>query len=197
MDRETYIKYLRDELKGYPSDDLEAAIEYVNEYYDEADSPEDVIKGLGSPKKFAAQIKADSVINKDGSRAEGSGKSGGGFKTLMIVLLGIFSLPVSVPLIMVVFAFMMAIFLAALGIIIALIAVGLSIPVAVFFILGSGIAMLTVEPIVGIFLIGTSFIGISISILIVLLIYWVIKYAVAGIVKFLSFIYNKIRGRNR
>lgn len=195
MDRETYIKYLTDELKGYPSDDLEAAIEYVNEYYDEAQSPEDVIKGLGTPRKFAAQIKADSVLNSE--KSEGNKKGGSGFKTLIIVLLGIFSLPVSVPLILVVFAIMFAIFMAAFGIILALVAVGLSIPLGVFFVLGSGIAMLTVEPVVGVFLIGLSFIGISISILIVLLIYWVIKYAVAGIVKFLSWIYNKIRGRNR
>lgn len=49
MNKETYLKFLEDELKNIPEEDREDAISYYNEYFD--DSPlteEETAQKLGS-----------------------------------------------------------------------------------------------------------------------------------------------------
>ena len=61
MNRKEFIKKLRRELAKLPAEEREAAIEYYEEYFDEAgpEHEQELIGELGSSKRIAAQIKSD------------------------------------------------------------------------------------------------------------------------------------------
>lgn len=107
MNKEKYIARLRKLLRSLPEEEIESAVDYVAEYFEEAtkENFEQAYNDLGSPQKFAAQVKADYAIrqNKEEQQGETAVKSrpvskkkshGSGW----IILLGILSLPLSLPL---------------------------------------------------------------------------------------------------
>ena len=59
MNRREFIARLKEEISRLPQEEIEAAVEYYEEYFDEAgaDKEQDVLERLGSPKKVASQIK--------------------------------------------------------------------------------------------------------------------------------------------
>lgn len=62
MNREEYLKRLSFLLKDLPKEEIEDAIAYYEDYFEEAgeEKEEQVIKELGSPEKIAKMIR-DSV----------------------------------------------------------------------------------------------------------------------------------------
>ena len=62
MNREEYLKRLSFLLKDLPEEEIEDAIAYYEDYFEEAgeENEEQVIKELGSPEKIARMIR-DSV----------------------------------------------------------------------------------------------------------------------------------------
>ena len=62
MNREEYLKRLSFLLKDLPEEEIEDAIAYYEDYFEEAgeEKEEQVIKELGSPEKIAKMIR-DSV----------------------------------------------------------------------------------------------------------------------------------------
>lgn len=192
MDRQTYIEALKKELNGYSQDEIDSAIEYVNEYYDETENPEEVEKALGTPEKFAKQIKAERAIER-----EKKGESKGcGIGVLMAVIIGVLSLPISIPLVFILLAFVITIVVVVLGIVIALIGIGIAIPVAIIFVLGTGVGLIASQPALGFFMVGMAFVGIGVGIFVLLIIYWVIKFAVLMLIRLFTWIFNKIRGKS-
>ena len=61
MNRAEFMKILRSELRRLPEDERNSALEYYEEYFDEAgpQKEQQVLENLGNPKKIAGQIKAD------------------------------------------------------------------------------------------------------------------------------------------
>ena len=69
MNKNEYLKFLRDELSVFPIDEKEAAISYYSEFFDEAgaENEQAVIASLGDPAKLAKTIIEES--NKSGREA--------------------------------------------------------------------------------------------------------------------------------
>ena len=67
MSKQEYIHQLKAKLKGLDEKEIEDAITYCEEYFDDAGegNEEQVIKDLGTPGKFAAQLKAESIIREE------------------------------------------------------------------------------------------------------------------------------------
>lgn len=101
MCREEYIKELRMRLAGLPQAEIEDAVSYCEEYFQEAEDEHKVMEGLGTPAKFAAQIKAESAIrvseNPNNFRRPHSM-----MKSFFMIFGGICALPIALPLLMVV-----------------------------------------------------------------------------------------------
>lgn len=105
MCKEEYIQELRRKLSSLPKDEIEEAILYVSEYFDEAGegNEEAVIHDLGTPAKFASQIIADYEIKtaqlmKYHATGKTSQENKKPWNSVFKVLLGILSLPLSIPL---------------------------------------------------------------------------------------------------
>lgn len=107
MNRQEFILALRRELKKLPPEEIVAATEFYEEFFDEvlangAKTEQEIIAELGGPKRVAAEIKADyaaRILDDDETVVE-SGKGGKTNKISAVwwVILGICSAPVSIPL---------------------------------------------------------------------------------------------------
>ena len=98
MKRREFIEKLRSELSRLPQEEIEAAVEYYEEYFDDAgrENEKEVLQQLGSPKKVAAQIKSEYAMKLFDEEETPTVKKG--ISAVWYVILGICSAPVSIPL---------------------------------------------------------------------------------------------------
>lgn len=149
MNREQFMSKLAAELAKLPKEEVQAALEFYNEYFDEA-GPEnemDVISELGSPEQVAMQIKADYAVRQMDSE-EGKRSPKKGLTAAIWVILGIFAAPIALPLAMglvaVVVAMIVAVAAVAFALLVSLAAVGICGIAAV--ILGIGGLTVSIPP---------------------------------------------------
>lgn len=172
MNKEVYLKELHRKLKKLPEEEREAALDYYNEYFDEAgeENVQLVIKKLGSPSQVASQILADFAV-KDLDNNDESAKKG--ISAIWFIILAILASPIALPLLISVialifslvilcgsfiFTFFVLVLALSLSGIVSIIG-GLSVfaqhwPTAVFFIgsglIASGIGILLFSPLVSV-----------------------------------------------
>lgn len=74
MNKQEFIRELRKELQDIPSKEQEEAVQYYEEYFEEAgeENEEAVIRELGSPARIAAVIRRDSFILDEETKEEKS-----------------------------------------------------------------------------------------------------------------------------
>lgn len=128
MSKQEFILALRSELKKLPPEEIVAATEFFEEYFADVmaggeKTEEEIIKELGSPKKVAAEIKADYAARiLDGDESVIDRKLGAKKKISAVwwVILGICSAPVSIPLALGIAFVAFCIFFSLLGIMIAI-----------------------------------------------------------------------------
>lgn len=167
MNREEFISKLKLKLANLPKEEIENALNYYNEYFDEAGKENEfyVLKELGSSSKIASQIIANYTIN-DINKSPKSAKKG--ILSLKIALKALFASSIALPAVMCIsilsFIFIVLAVLVSICIIVTAVtalAVGamsivfgvalmLDIPTAIFFI-GIGISILGVGIILGAF----------------------------------------------
>lgn len=97
MDKAGYLKSLRSKLHRLPVHEIDAALVYYEEYFDEAgeENEQQVIQQLGPPSQVAAQILADLAI-KDLDATPTSTKKN--VSAIWLIILAILSAPLSLPL---------------------------------------------------------------------------------------------------
>lgn len=79
MNKEAFIRRLRELLAGLPQNEATEAIQYYEDYFADAGAENEakVIEELGSPEKVAANIRADLGMEEAGNDHAGNGPSGG------------------------------------------------------------------------------------------------------------------------
>lgn len=95
MDKNEYLSRLRKKLKRLPPEDVDDALEYYEEYLEDA-GPENeaaVMDSWGSPDTVASQVLADYAVKQ--MKKEPSARRG--LSTIWIVLLAIFASPLAIP----------------------------------------------------------------------------------------------------
>ncbi len=135
MTKQQYIDELRLRLKGLTQEEIDDAVAYCEEYFDEVGigNKQQAIDGLGSPFKFAAQIKADAEIKKQDNPLEKNNNSS--LKGIIAIIIGICALPIAFLLLIVLLAILFAL-IVSLGV---LLFTGV---VLIGAILGSGIPLI-------------------------------------------------------
>lgn len=99
MLREEYIKELKHRLQGIDEEEIKDAISYCEEYFDEAENPDHVVEDLGTPAKFASQIKAECAF-KTTQNPKNFHKPHSMMKSFIMILGGICALPVALPIVL-------------------------------------------------------------------------------------------------
>lgn len=183
MNRSEFFKKLEQGLLKVSKEEREAAVDYYNEYFDDAgeENEQKVIEELGSPAQIAARIKADSAVKKLSEDTKPSMKKG--ISAVWWVILAIFAAPIALPLAIGAAALAFGILAVLVGIIIALI-----ISVVAFFITGvlvvaSGIAVIATSIPTAIFTIGVGTAVLGGTILIGILVMLAARGIFGGIAK--------------
>lgn len=130
MNKTAFIKELNKRLKYIPKEDREDAIEYYTELMTdmELSDTDDVTERLGTPKEAAKQILNDCTQKHVDAYAEK--KTVKGHATVIwLSILGVLSLPLSLPLAVVVLTLAIVLIIVALAILISLCAAALSLVV--------------------------------------------------------------------
>ena len=195
MNRKEFMAELERQLARIDDREREEAIAYYNEYFDEA-GPENearVIEELGSPVRVAAQIKADAAVKGMGSKEAPSVKKG--ISTIWFVILGIFALPIALPIVFAVFTVCIGLLVAAFAIVVSLVAAFVAtIAIGVFaFVAGVGVLFASVPT--GLFFMGGGLIAAGVSLLLGVLTFVAARGFVGGIARLLNAI--RIRGREK
>ena len=105
MTRQEFIVALREGIKKLPPEEIVAATEYFEEYFDETleageKSEEEIVKELGNPKRIAAQIRADyaaRILDGDESMLGEKPTTKKKLSAAWWVVIGIVSAPLSIP----------------------------------------------------------------------------------------------------
>lgn len=97
MNKIEFIKELKIKLRKLPSKELDDAISYYNEYFEDAqiDDSVNVENELGSPSTIASQILSDYAV-KDVQIKDNSSKNK--FSSVGFIILAIFASPIALPL---------------------------------------------------------------------------------------------------
>lgn len=195
MSKEAYIAELRDRLRGLDEQDIEDALSYCEEYFEEAGegNEQQVMDDLGTPAKFAAQIRAESTIRNTGREYKRVKNPHTSLRNISVIVLGICAMPIALPLAFAAVAVVFAMFLAVAALVAAAVVTFISV-------LASG-ALLIFNGFFNIGDIGNAFIAFGSGMLclgfgtfVLILLGWLIKMLLALSTKLITGIYNKAKG---
>lgn len=196
MNKETYLKQLESKLKRMPSYEVKDALEYYNEYFDEAgvENAQQVIKVLGAPAQVASKILADYAI-KDLDDHPGSAKKG--LLAIWIMILAIFATPIALPIMLTVVALIFTFVLLCGSLVIAAIAILFSLFLGGIGSLIGGVAVLTQHIPTALFFIGLGLIASGIGLLVFAPVMNLIKKGSRAIAKMLKRLFDRITKRRK
>ena len=220
MTRTEFMKQLQDLLSDISKNEREEALQYYNDYFDDAGPGEEarILTELGSPEQVARKIKAGlsddaSEFSEQGyrdTRFDGNGAapaassfmdSESAGKTapkkernlwkLLAIVLGPFVIPVGFGLLAVLFC----VLLAALLTVAAVLVSGIVIFVAGIFVIGVGLIQLFTAPVLGIATAGAGCLLTALGILLSLALLWialkVVPVLVQGLVNLVRLPFRK------
>ncbi len=131
MNKEKFLETLRKKLRHLPKEDLEDAMNYYTEYLDEMQlqDDEDVTKRIGTPSDIAREIIRNST-DKHIELQKEKGSFTNNKNLLTLILLGICTTPITIPLIAVIVTLFVACVSVAFAVVVSIIAVGVSLVIA-------------------------------------------------------------------
>ncbi|MDD1505620.1 DUF1700 domain-containing protein [Lysinibacillus sp. CNPSo 3705] len=196
MNRASYLKKLRGKLQRLPAHEIDAALAYYEEYFDEAgeENEQRVIQQLGSPSHVASQILADYAL-KDLEATSTSTKKN--VSAMWLIILAILSAPLSLPLLVVAIALIFSFGAVIFSVIIAIFATVLSIFFGGIAALISGFFILTQDWPTALLFMGVGFIVTGLGILLFPIVARLIKTIVIVCVEALSKLFHKITKKRK
>ena len=116
MSKKEFIKELKDRLRRLPADEVDNAINYYEEYFDDAgeENEDKTIESLGSPAAVASKIIGEYAINEVKEPKEAKEGKKSSLAPLWITILAICASPIALPLlialVVIIFAVLITIF---------------------------------------------------------------------------------------
>jgi len=196
MNRASFLKKLRGKLQRLPAHEINIALAYYEEYFDEAgeENEQKVIQQLGSPSHVASQIMADYAL-KDLETTSTTTKKN--MSAIWIIILAILSAPLSLPLLAVTIALIFSFGAVIFSVIIAIIATVLSIFFGGIVALISGFFILTQHWPTALLFMGVGFIVTGLGILLFPIVARLIKTIVVVCVGALGKLFHKITKKRK
>ncbi|MFT9816342.1 DUF1700 domain-containing protein [Lysinibacillus sp. NPDC056185] len=198
MNRASYLKKLRGKLQRLPAHEIDAALAYYEEYFDEAgeENEQRVIQQLGSPSHVASQIMADYAL-KDIEATSNSTSTKKNMSAIWLIILAIISAPLSLPLLVVAIALIFSFGAVIFSVIIAIIATVLGIFFGGIAALISGFFILTQDWPTALLFMGVGFIVTGLGILLFPIVARLIKTIVVVCVEALGKLFHKITKKRK
>ncbi|GAB0166705.1 DUF1700 domain-containing protein [Lysinibacillus sp. CTST325] len=196
MNRASFLKKLRGKLQRLPAHEIDAALAYYEEYFDEAgeENEQRIIQQLGSPSHVASQIMADYAL-KDLEETSTSTKKN--VSAIWLIILAIISAPLSLPLLVVAIALIFSFGAVIFSVIIAIIATVLGIFFGGIAALISSFFILTQDWPTALLFMGVGFIVTGLGILLFPIVTRLIKTIVVVCVEALGKLFHKITKKRK
>lgn len=206
MTKQEYIRIVSVRLSGLNPAEVNDALDYLNEYFEEAgpDGEQEAIRELGAPEKYASIIWADLLSHMPPAIPADAQRSGpvpqgkpdsSLWKNIGIALAGICALPIAVPLILAALA------LAMMGILFFILLVVMAVMIFIMAILALGSAIWTFAATFGqdmmlsLFLFGAILCGAGVCILLWLGLSWFFRKGTRLLSGWIVSLYTKLRSR--
>lgn len=188
MNRVEFIKELERRLKYIPAEDRIDAMDYYNEYLGEMNisDSDDISSMIESPKEIAAKIIADCTekhINEQSEKKTVKNSA----TVVWLTILGLLSLPLSLPLLIVAATFVFAVFVILAAIVFSIFAIGFGFAIAGVCLICTAIFAGSIGQILVVF--GMGLIGIAIALVAVL--------TGIGLIKLIAYICSLIFGKKK
>ncbi len=201
MDRKEYLNQLSKHLSRLPKKDYDDAMNHFEEYFDEADSEEDLIKELGNPRDVAAEILSKLLsgedINRDGSikdkKTPKNVKSKNIYRSLLIAILVVLAAPIGLPLTIALIAIIFSIVIVIASLIFSAFAVVLAGIVVFIKLIVVGLISTFISAPGGLILIGSSLVVLCITLFLVIFIVFLYRLLMSGLKKIVSVASRKKR----
>lgn len=193
MSREQFISELRLKLARLPQEELEAALEYYQEYFDEAGPEREaaIIQELGSPAQVAKQIMGEHVLREVEQKSISPKKS---LSALWIILLAIFASPIALPLAIAFVALVFALVVTVGSLVIAGCAVVLAFGLSFIAMVVAAIITVFIHPATGLFMVGIGLAFGGASLLVGLLMATVIGKGIPALTAMIVKGFDRMRG---
>ncbi|KOP80618.1 hypothetical protein AMS59_04385 [Lysinibacillus sp. FJAT-14745] len=200
MNRASFLKKLRGKLQRLSAHEIDAALAYYEEYFDEAgeENEQRVIQQLGSPSHVASQIMADYALKDlEATSNSNSTSTKKNMSAIWLIILAIISAPLSLPLLVVAIALIFSFGAVIFSVIIAIIATILGILFGGIAALISGFFILTQDWQTALLFMGVGFIVTGLGILLFPIVTRLIKTIVVVCVKALGKLFHKITKKRK
>jgi len=197
MTRNEFFQELESALAGLPRSEIDRISEYydeiISEALEEGKTEEDICGSLDRPEDIAGRVRAEIAFVR--AEQQPSAKS---MSTVLIILLGIFALPIGLPV-------TLAVFSVILSIAVSVFAVVVSLGAAVFGIFAGGLVgivyglvlLIQGAPLFGIALTGASFVLVGISIFGGFAVYHIFRLLFRCIAKCSRALYNWVVNKSK
>lgn len=200
-ERQKYINDLAVRLRALTDEERNDALDFYDEYIADADltTRAAIEEKLGTPKQLSHKILADySIKANDELTKEGKPASTqSSWRVFWWVLVAIVTSPLTFGVGIVLFALLLAAAGVALGLIIGIGAVVLSVATVAVVSIYAGCGLLFSTPFVGLVYLGIGLMLVGLFFVFLPLIYWFVRMIVQGIANFAKFLYAKVQARGK
>ncbi|MDF2594151.1 MAG: hypothetical protein K0R69_492 [Clostridia bacterium] len=181
MNRYEFIGELRNRLKRLPEEEQQEAINYYEEYFDEAAIGYDPINlnEIGRPAVIASEILAQTAVRHVEAYPKSPKSNASAIGLIIVAILGApIALPLALALVAVVCALIAAIGAVVLALCLTIVALGVS-GVAMLVV---GFIKLAVEPATGVVFMGMAMLFIGITLLVIVVIQQLLTRALPAVI---------------
>ncbi len=198
MNRAEYMKLLEIQLKDIPGVEKEEALQYYNDYFDDAgvENEEEIMKSLGSPAALAETIRRDFVNDQisqrtyvqetQGSQTNDKKKMSTGLKVTLIILTILASpllVAIALTVVAVVATILITIFSVILSVAVSFLAIIFALGCVVALFIGLASALGAVSPFGAVVLCGVSLMIIGLCIFLFMGVVWLFGVAIPAVCK--------------
>lgn len=182
MTRTEYMRRLSVRLKHLPREDFDRAMEYFQEYFDEAgaEKEQQAIQDLGDPQSAAEQIIMDLAVKNTENRPENMRR---GFSAVWIGLLAVLAAPIGLPLAVSAVALIGCFGVVVLALLLSAFALVLVVVLSAVIGLAAGVWLIFTSPANGLATFGLSLLVLGLGLLAGVFSIWLCKICLSGISK--------------
>ncbi|MEH7521832.1 DUF1700 domain-containing protein [Bacillus sp. JJ1503] len=196
MNKEAYLRELQRKLRKLPHEEVNAALDYYSEYFDEAgeENTQNVIGKLGSPAQVASQILADYAVKGLDTESESAKK---GFSAIWFIILAILASPIALPLLISVFALVFSAVIVCVAFIFTFFVTIAALTLSGIVSIVAGFSVIGQHWQTSLFFVGTGLIASGIGILLFSPLVSVTKSMSLALAKWLKRLFDKVTRRRK
>lgn len=193
MNKEEFLKELRNKLKGLPKDEIDNVSNYYFEYFQEAAIESDnVLEEVGKPSEIASQILAEYAFNSRNGQVEGDHGKKNIFTTIWFIILAIFAAPIGFPIASAILLILVAVIMTIIAGVFSIMAMGASFLFAGLMSIIAGFILLGVQFSTAMIFIGVGCMILGVGILCILILKIIIPIICGKCIKSIKEMISKI-----